>query len=77
MGERTYLGMERRDFIKTGLITATAPAFILAEIEKVKRSRKPMVSPPSIPMPATIGKPSKMIGVPKVCCLSSYLGNGG
>ena len=35
--------MERRDFFKTGLITATAPAFILAEIEKVKRSREPMV----------------------------------
>ena len=35
--------MERIDFIKTGLITAAAPSLILAEIEKVKRSRKPMV----------------------------------
>ena len=34
--------MDRRDFIKTGLITATAPTLILADIEKIKRSRKPM-----------------------------------
>ena len=42
MGERTYLGMERRDFIKTGLITAAAPTSILADVETIKRSRNPM-----------------------------------
>ena len=42
MGERTYLGMERRDFIKTGLITAAAPTLILADVETIKRSRNPM-----------------------------------
>ena len=35
----------RRDFIKTGLITAAVPALILADIERIKRSRKPMVIP--------------------------------
>ena len=34
--------MERRDFIKTGLITAAAPALILADVETIKRSRNPM-----------------------------------
>ena len=34
--------MERRDFIKTGLVTAAAPTLILADIETIKRSRKPM-----------------------------------
>ena len=43
MGEKTYLGMERRDFIKTGLITAAAPTLILADVETIKRSRNPMV----------------------------------
>ena len=42
MGERTYLGMERRDFIKTGLISAAAPTLILADVETIKRSRNPM-----------------------------------
>ena len=35
--------MERRDFIKTGLITAAAPTLILADVETIKRSRNPMV----------------------------------
>jgi len=34
--------MERRDFIKTGLITAAAPTLILADVETIKRSRNPM-----------------------------------
>ena len=37
--------MERIDFIKTGLITAAAPALILADIKTIKRSREPMVIP--------------------------------
>jgi len=34
--------MDRRDFIKTGLVTAAAPALILADIKTIKRSRKPV-----------------------------------
>ncbi len=34
--------MERRDFIKTGLITAAAPTLILTDVETIKRSRNPM-----------------------------------
>ena len=34
--------MERRDFIKTGLISAAAPTLILADVETIKRSRNPM-----------------------------------
>ena len=34
--------MERRDFIKTGLIAAAAPTLILADVETIKRSRNPM-----------------------------------
>ena len=34
--------MERRDFIKTGLITAAAPVLILADIKTIKRSRNPV-----------------------------------
>ena len=35
--------MERRDFIKTGLITTVAPTFLLANIETIKRARNPIV----------------------------------